>query len=156
MGTGVAYTDWFATHLAQFALIAGVLKDDGKLFFHIFTHQRYAYLFETEGEDNWLGRNFFTGGIMPSHDLIAQFDALFAVEESWRWNGENYARTARQWLANFDANHATITPILQEVYGDDADIWRRRWRFFYLATEGLFGHGGGEPWAVSHYRLRPR
>lgn len=130
--------------------------ESGRLFIHIFSHLTHAYRFDHGDAADWIGQYFFTGGIMPSHDLMAQFDPIFETEESWRWNGENYARTARQWLANFDANHAAITPILQDVYGADAAIWRRRWRFFYLATEGLFGHGGGEPWAVSHYRLKPR
>ena len=34
-------------------------------------------------------------------------------------------------------------------------LWRRRWRLFFLATEGLFGDSNGEEWGVSHYRLRP-
>lgn len=137
--------------------ISGWLKpESGRLFIHIFSHLTHGYRFDHGDAADWIGQYFFTGGIMPSHDLMAQFDAIFEIEESWRWNGENYARTARQWLANFDANHAAISPILRDVYGDDADIWRRRWRFFYLATEGLFDHGGGEPWAVSHYRLKPR
>ena len=37
----------------------------------------------------------------------------------------------------------------------DANLWRRRWRLFFLATAGLFGHSRGEEWGVSHYRLKP-
>ena len=92
---------------------------------------------------------------MPSHDLIGQFPTLFTLEDQWRWSGEHYARTARDWLARFDANRAAIDQVLGEVYGPDAALWRRRWRLFYLATEGLFGHSGGNEWGVSHYRLAP-
>jgi cyclopropane-fatty-acyl-phospholipid synthase len=79
----------------------------------------------------------------------------FSVEGEWRWNGEHYAKTARDWLANFDRNEAAIADILRGVYGQDAGLWKRRWRLFFLATAGLFGHAGGEEWGVSHYRLRP-
>ena len=91
---------------------------------------------------------------MPSHELIRHFPDLFGVEQEWQWNGRNYQRTANQWLANMDANLPAIDRILAEVYGKDALIWRRRWRLFFLATAGLFGHKNGEEWGVSHYRLR--
>ena len=45
--------------------------------------------------------------------------------------------------------------VLRDVYGADAALWKRRWRLFFLATAGLFGHAGGAEWGVSHYRLRP-
>ena len=45
--------------------------------------------------------------------------------------------------------------ILKGVYGADANVWFKRWRLFFLATAGLFGHARGEEWAVSHYRLKP-
>lgn len=32
---------------------------------------------------------------------------------------------------------------------------RRRWRLFFLATAGLFGHANGSEWGVDHYRLKP-
>ncbi|MHC4517867.1 MAG: SAM-dependent methyltransferase, partial [Planctomycetota bacterium] len=40
--------------------VAEWLKADGKLFVHIFTHREYAYFFEPEGEDDWMGKYFFT------------------------------------------------------------------------------------------------
>ena len=92
---------------------------------------------------------------MPSHGLARQFPNLFEVEAEWRWSGEHYRRTAMDWLANFDANAAAIDPILRDVYGADATLWKRRWRVFFLATAGLFGDSGGSVWGVSHYRLKP-
>jgi cyclopropane-fatty-acyl-phospholipid synthase len=136
--------------------VAGWLKPQGRLFLHVFTHRSHPYRFDPADPADWIARHFFTGGIMPSHGLIAQFPDLFSIEAQWRWSGEHYRRTALDWLANFDRNAAAIWPILREVYGDDAGLWKRRWRLFFLATAGLFGDEGGSVWGVSHYRLRPR
>lgn len=133
----------------------GWLKPDGRMFVHVFTHRTTPYRFDVEDEADWIGQHFFTGGVMPSHDLIAQFPDLFAVEADWRWSGDHYRRTAEDWLANYDRNAREIGVVLREVYGDQAVLWRRRWRLFFLATAGLFGHRGGAEWGVSHYRLRP-
>ena len=133
----------------------GWLRPDGRLFLHVFTHRSCAYSFEVADEADWIAQHFFTGGIMPSHGLIRQFPDLFAVEDEWRWSGDHYRRTALDWLAAYDRNAAPIAAILQDVYGADWRIWRRRWRLFFLATAGLFGEAGGDVWGVSHYRLAP-
>jgi cyclopropane-fatty-acyl-phospholipid synthase len=131
------------------------LVPGGALFIHIFTHRTGSYCFDYRDESDWIARHFFTGGVMPSHRLIRQFPDLFALEEEWRWSGLNYQRTALDWLANFDAAQSEIDAILEQVYGGEARLWRRRWRLFFLATAGLFGDKGGQEWGVSHYRLRP-
>ncbi|WP_137932094.1 SAM-dependent methyltransferase [Mesorhizobium comanense] len=128
---------------------------DGKLFLHVFTHKNGCYRFDHADKSDWIANHFFTGGVMPSHGLIRRFPDIFEVEQEWRWNGGHYRRTAEDWLANFDANRGPIDRILLDVYGADAALWRRRWRLFFLATAGLFGHADGEEWGVSHYRLRP-
>ena len=46
--------------------ISNWLTPDGKLFIHIFSHQRLTYAFEETGDDNWMGKYFFSGGMMPS------------------------------------------------------------------------------------------
>ncbi len=130
------------------------LKLDGRMFLHVFSHATTPYRFDLDDKDDWIAQHFFTGGIMPSHGLIRQFGDLFAVEDEWRWSGTHYARTAMQWLASYDHNHDLIMPVLEDVYGrDDAYMWNRRWRMFFLATAGLFGFDGGDTWGVSHYRL---
>ncbi|WP_174504177.1 cyclopropane-fatty-acyl-phospholipid synthase family protein [Acidiphilium sp. C61] len=131
------------------------LAPGGALFLHVFSHRTGPYRFDHDDPADWIARHFFTGGIMPSHGLIGQFSDLFALEADWRWNGTHYARTARLWLENYDRNAGPIDEILSRVYGAEAAVWKRRWRLFFLATEGLFGHAGGESWGVSHYRLRP-
>jgi len=135
--------------------VRGWLQPDGRLFIHIFTHKTGPYRFDVEDEADWIAQHFFAGGVMPSHNLMRQFPDLFAVEEDWRWSGTHYRKTALDWLANYDRNIAQIRPVLREVYGDKAVLWHRRWRLFFLATAGLFGHRGGAEWGVSHYRLKP-
>jgi cyclopropane-fatty-acyl-phospholipid synthase len=140
---------------ALLARARGWLKPDGRLFLHVFTHKTRSYRFQNDADD-WIGKYFFTGGIMPAHDLVHRFPDLFAVEAEWRWSGENYRRTAMDWLANFDARQDEIMPILRQVYGREAGVWRKRWRLFFMATAGLWGHDGGNEWGVGHYRLTPR
>lgn len=130
------------------------LAPDGRFFMHIFTHRSGSYLFDRANREDWIAQHFFTGGVMPSHHLIRQYADILAVEKEWCWSGTHYQRTANDWLANFDARRDAIEGCLQKVYGDETALWMRRWRWFFLATAGLFGHAGGAEWGVSHYRMR--
>jgi cyclopropane-fatty-acyl-phospholipid synthase len=130
------------------------LAPDGRFFLHIFTHRAGAYLFDRADGEDWIAQHFFTGGVMPSHHLIRQYSDLFEVEKEWRWTGTHYQRTALDWLGNFDAHRDEIESILRPVYGNDTNLWMRRWRWFFLATAGLFGYADGSEWGVSHYRMK--
>jgi cyclopropane-fatty-acyl-phospholipid synthase len=130
------------------------LAADGRFFMHIFTHRSGSSLFDRSDAEDWIAQHFFTGGVMPSHHLIRQYSDLFEVEKEWRWSGTHYQRTALDWLGNFDRNRDEIEAILRKVYGNDTALWMRRWRWFFLATAGLFGYADGSEWGVSHYRMR--
>ena len=132
----------------------GWLKADGRMLVHIFTHRDAPYRFDHTDSGDFIARHFFTGGVMPSRGLMRQFPDLFEVEKEWTWNGTNYQRTADDWLKNMDAQPGRVMALMRETYGADAELWRRRWRRFFMATAGLFGNDGGNTWAVSHYRLK--
>ncbi len=136
---------------------ASWLNSDGKLFVHIFCHRQYAYLFETEGEENWMGKNFFTGGIMPSEDLFFHFQDDLLIENHWRICGIHYQKTCEMWLDNMDQNRKSILTIFESTYGkEQACRWFQRWRVFFMACAELFGHNNGNEWFVSHYLFRKR
>ncbi len=140
-----------------FAKIAQWLTPEGKFFVHIFTHSRYAYPFETEGDDNWMGRYFFTGGQMPSHQLLTYFQKDLFLEQQWSWRGTHYKKTSEAWLQNMERNRDTILPIFREVYGAaESDRWFARWRVFFMSCAELFGFDEGREWGVSHYLFKNR
>ena len=131
------------------------LREDGRLFVHVFCHASHAYTFEAEGHDDWMGRHFFSGGIMPSHGLLA--DAApesLRLEADWWIDGTHYQRTAAAWRENLEARRGEALRVLRVHYGSDASVWYHRWRLFFLACEELFGYRDGREWGVGHYRLR--
>jgi len=135
--------------------MASWLKPGGKLFVHIFTHRARPYRFQSEGSDNWMGKYFFSGGTMPSHQLLPLVTRDLVLEEDWRLNGENYSRTLEAWLEQLDANRDEILRLFQSVYSPgESARWVQRWRMFLLACSELFAYRNGEEWGVSHYRFR--
>lgn len=147
-------------HMRNYAIVLERIRswmhDDAKLFVHIFTHARLAYTFETEGESNWMGQHFFTGGQMPSRDLLSHFADDLTIEKQWEVSGRHYQLTSEAWLKNLDAHYHQLLPLLAEhPSGDPAEVVLQRWRIFYLSCAELFGYRGGNEWGVTHYLFSP-
>ena len=137
--------------------VAGFLRDDGKLFIHIFSHKFLAYPFENAGDGDWMAREFFSGGMMPSHNLLLYFQDDLNIEKTWRLAGTHYEKTSLAWLNNMDRNKTEIIKIFKKTYGSqNALIWFQRWRIFFMSCEKLFGYNNGDEWGVSHYRFIKR
>lgn len=131
--------------------VAAHLTADGALFVHHFSHRRFAYAFDR----SWMARRFFSGGTMPSHDLLDHVAGSLRVADSWVVPGTHYARTARAWLANLDARRTAVGAALGTASGVPAEVWIDRWRVFFLACEELFAFRAGREWHVSHVLARP-
>jgi len=133
------------------------LKQDGKLFIHIFTHRRFSYLFNTDGADNWMGRHFFTAGLMPSDGLLPCFQDHLVLEKHWQVSGIHYQKTAEAWLRRMDSGGEEVRRLFRKIYGGaEARKWFQRWRIFFMACSELWGFKGGKEWLVSHYRFRKK
>ena len=134
--------------------ISSWLKPGGKLFVHIFCHRELMYPFTTDGDDDWMGRYFFTGGLMPAENTLLQFQNNLNIDGQWRVAGDNYEKTSNAWLAKMDNNRNDVLSVLTEAYGaTDAKRWLNRWRMFFMAVAELFGYENGDEWFVSHYRF---
>ena len=130
------------------------LKDDGKLFVHIFSHRELVYPFEDKGEGDWMAREFFSGGIMPSHKLLLHFSKHMRIDSLWKVNGMHYSKTSLAWLKMMDENRSKILDIFSKTYGNGQEKkWFQRWRIFFMSCEELFGYKNGTQWGVSHYRF---
>ncbi len=133
-------------------LVSSLLKAEGKLFVHIFTHKKYAYKFEVIDETDWMSKYFFTGGIMPSDDLLLYFNEHVSIEKHWHVSGMHYSKTAEAWLQNMDKHKAQIMLLFETTYGKEQAVkWWVYWRIFYMACAELWGYNNGEEWIVSHY-----
>lgn len=137
---------------ALFDRLAGWLDGDGLLFVHVFAHRELAYPYEDEGASDWMARRFFTGGIMPSRDLLPRFAPPLELREQWWESGRHYARTAEAWLANLERNRSAALAVLASAVGaGDATGEYAAWKLFFLACAELFGYRDGSEWGVAHY-----
>jgi cyclopropane-fatty-acyl-phospholipid synthase len=140
-------------HMRNYAVllrnIGRWLEPDGALFVHVFAHRRYAYPFEDAGASDWMAREFFTGGLMPSVDLFRNFQDDLVIRDAWQLAGTHYAKTAEAWYANLVEHRAEVEALLGSAQ-------YQRWRVFFLACAELFGYAGGREWLVAHYRFTPR
>ncbi len=141
-------------HAVLLKRISHWLKEDGKLFVHIFCHRDRPYAFEANSPSDWMARHFFTGGIMPSANLLREYSDNLTVTDQWQVNGQHYARTNEAWLKRLDEHREELL----ELFAKDSDrrtakLRLQRWRMFFLSCAELFAYRNGEEWLVAHYLM---
>jgi cyclopropane-fatty-acyl-phospholipid synthase len=137
--------------------VASWMNANATLFVHIFTHHEYAYPFLVRDESDWMARYFFTGGIMPSDDLLLYFQKDLRLRDHWQVDGRHYQLTSEAWLQKMDANRAAVFPTLVSAYSADQAVkWWVYWRVFFMSCAELFGYRSGREWLVSHYLFEKR
>ncbi|KAJ3851287.1 S-adenosyl-L-methionine-dependent methyltransferase [Lentinula lateritia] len=136
---------------------------DSLLFIHIFCHRMTPYHFEdTEDKEdgdktNWMAKNFFSGGTMPSHDLLLYFQDDLTLVRSWYLSGTHYSRTLEAWLKLQDQNgEAGLQELQADAKAKGLDPTEGvkafyRFRVFYMACSELFDFNRGQEWGVGHY-----
>lgn len=140
-------------HRVLMARIANWLAPGGKLFVHIFTHRELTYLFEAKDPNDWMSREFFSGGVMPADALLLRHQENLRLEDHWRVSGSHYAKTSEAWLARQDAHREDILELFRTTYGAEATTRFQRWRVFFMACAELWNFRQGTEWIVSHYRF---
>tara|TARA_B100001094_G_scaffold332895_1_gene407176 strand:- start:4707 stop:5738 length:1032 start_codon:yes stop_codon:yes gene_type:complete len=134
--------------------VSKFLNAKGKLFIHIFSHHTMVYPYEDNGPGDWMAREFFSGGLMPSHNLLLNFQDDLKIDATWKVNGQHYEKTSYAWLENMDNNKKEIISIFNDTYGvENSKMWFQRWRIFFLSCAVMFGIKEGTEWGVSHYRF---
>jgi cyclopropane-fatty-acyl-phospholipid synthase len=137
--------------------VASWMAPGATLFVHIFTHARFAYPFEVRDDSDWMARYFFTGGVMPSDDLLLYFQRDVRILEHWQVPGWHYQLTSEAWLQNMDRHRGELMPVLARTYGEPQALrWWVYWRVFFMACAELWGYAGGREWLVSHYLFEKR
>lgn len=134
-----------------FDRISHWLQPGGKLFIHIFNHREFAYTFNAENNAEWMARNFFAGGIMPSETLFDSFTGKFNKKQQWNINGNHYGKTLEAWLKKMDHNKKPVMEIFGKVYNGKAERFWVFWRIFFMACAETFKMNNGTEWQISHY-----
>jgi len=130
------------------------LKPDGLLFVHHFAHRNTAYPFIAGASNEWMAKHFFSGGIMPSANLLNRFAGTMNVIDRWQINGRHYQQTCEAWLARLSENRQAILELLTTSYGrKEAHKQFNHWRVFFMACAELFGYRRGSEWFIVHALL---
>ncbi len=136
------------------AKLSRFINPSGKMLVDIFTRLDSPYLFEFDDKEDWrsfMAKKFFSGGMMPSADLLFYFNTDFQIEKHWRFSGTHYQKSLEAWLARMDAAKPKIMDIFSQVYGDQAKQWWSYWRLYFMGCAACFGAQGGQQWFSSQY-----
>jgi hypothetical protein len=89
------------------------------------TFPRTQHQTQVQDETDWMAKYFFSGGTMPSLDLLLYFQQHLALQDQWYVNGTHYSRTLEAWLVSHDRFRKAIMPLFAKVGGDThkSGVW---------------------------------
>lgn len=136
-------------------LINDWLNPNGLFFMHVFAHKENPYYFDRDQKNAWMAKYFFTGGMMPNHNLFKDLKSNLEYQKSWILSGEHYERTSNAWLDKMDQNKSKILSLFER--SNSSSVAKRKfhfWRLFYIACAEIFGYDNGNEWVVSHHLFK--
>ena len=136
-------------------LINDWLNPNGLFFMHVFAHKENPYYFDRDQKNAWMAKYFFTGGMMPNHNLFKDLKSNLEYQKSWMLSGEHYERTSNAWLDKMDQNKSKILSLFER--SNSSSVAKRKfhfWRLFYIACAEIFGYDDGNEWVVSHHLFK--
>jgi len=136
-------------------LINDWLNPNGLFFMHVFAHKENPYYFDRDQKNAWMAKYFFTGGMMPNHNLFKDLKSNLEYQKSWMLSGEHYEKTSNAWLDKMDQNKKEILSLFER--SNSSSIAKRKfhfWRLFYIACAEIFGYDNGNEWVVSHHLFK--
>jgi cyclopropane-fatty-acyl-phospholipid synthase len=135
--------------------IAALLKPDGKVFVHFFSHREFTWEFDAKNPKDWMAQTFFSGGTMPSDDLLLYFQKDLEVIKHWCLDGRHYKKTLDAWLKKLDSRKTDVRSVLAQTYGaKNETLWLSNWRLFFLSCSEVWGIKRGREYLVTHYLLQ--
>tara|TARA_B100002051_G_scaffold8243_1_gene6947 strand:+ start:1083 stop:2105 length:1023 start_codon:yes stop_codon:yes gene_type:complete len=131
------------------------LNSDGLFFMHVFAHKDNPYYFDTEQKNAWMAKYFFTGGMMPNHNLFKDLNSDLNYQKSWMLSGTHYEKTSNAWLEKMDLNKRKILELFKKKNSNSmAKKKFHFWRLFFIACAEIFGYDKGGEWVVSHHLFK--
>lgn len=128
-----------------------VLDDHGLVFFQILCHREYSYFMN---QNDWMGRNFFTGGTIPSTKLFHFFNDHLRIRDTWYLRGTEYAKTLDAWLHELHTKKESAIEIFRQRGYSQPCVEFQKWRMFYLMSRESFNYNDGQEWMVAYYLLQ--
>jgi len=131
--------------------------ETGLLFIHVFCHRNYPYQFKVKSSNNadWMAKNYFTGGSMPSYDTFLFFQRNLRIQNTWMMNGTHYSKTLEAWLQLMKDKESEISKIFAKEYGqNEVQKQLNNWKLFYIMSSEAFAYNKGNDWCVAHYTFK--
>eukprot|EP00667_Euglena_gracilis_P013194 EG_transcript_13602 len=136
-----------------FHRVAKMVTPQALCFFQLLCHREYSYPMQG---DSWMGRNFFTGGVIPSTKLFYYFTRDLVVERQWVLKGTEYTRTLDAWLNRLYCVRRQVTAALAADGCPNVGYEFQKWRMFYLMCSESFALNRGQEWMVTYLLMKPR